>query len=84
MLTVSVEKNLRFRAEFCHFPPLSLPFYPLFIPKDICFGLQKTVFCTPKDGLSQPKSLAFASETYIFRKTEIAHSTLNKTPSPLT
>ena len=56
------------RAVFHPFTPFSLPFHFSFIPKDICFGLQNTVFWLAKHGLSEGESLAFASETYIFRK----------------
>ena len=40
----------------------------LYFAKHICFGLQKISFCTPKDGLLHPESLAFAGERYMFRK----------------
>ena len=38
-------------------PPVA--FHPSSL-KDICFGLQKTVFYPPKDRLSPPESLSFA------------------------
>ena len=43
--------------------PLTLPsllFHAPSIPKHICFGLQKTVFYHPKDGLLEGESLSFA------------------------
>ena len=59
---------------FHPFTSLSSPFCSFFIPKHISFGVQKAVFWVAKDRLSQPESLPFAGERYIFRKMKLAHT----------
>jgi len=61
---------------FVHITHFSLFTFHFSLLKDISFGLQKTVFRMAKDRLLNGESLAFASETYIFRKIRIAHSPL--------
>ena len=81
MLTGFVDFYLQSGAQEWHFlsfqapfMPSSLIFHPASVAKGICFGGRKTVFCNPKDGLSEGESLSFASERSIVRKTRIAHS----------
>ena len=70
-LTNSVGIFLRFSRvkdiSFKSWKVERLKSWNVWIVKDISFALQKTVFWSAKDKLSEGESLAFASETYIFR-----------------